>query len=145
MSYRHVKAGSTSEIGSSSSRVWGCHSRGCGILRRVDASVLPPVHTARYVSTIFRLRGLMQNVISHQPCAFRRSEQWSSTWGTRNPGSTRKHFTSIKTKHRNRLNLEPALILALNEGSSPNWGAGMSETSSIIPLTRQNNINTCNW
>jgi hypothetical protein len=32
-------------------------------------------------------------------------ENWSSTWGTR------RHFTSIKTKHRNRLNLEPALIL----------------------------------
>jgi hypothetical protein len=32
---------------------------------------------------------------------------WSSTRGTR------RHFTSIKTKHRNRLNLEPALILAL--------------------------------
>jgi hypothetical protein len=28
---------------------------------------------------------------------------------------TRKHLTSIKTKHRNRLNLEPALILALTK------------------------------
>jgi hypothetical protein len=33
--------------------------------------------------------------------------QWSSTWGTR------KHLTSIGTKHRHRSNLEPALIVAL--------------------------------
>jgi hypothetical protein len=33
--------------------------------------------------------------------------QCSSTWGTQ------KHLTSIKTKHRNCLSLEPALIHAL--------------------------------
>jgi hypothetical protein len=45
---------------------------------------------------------------------------WSSTWGTRTPGETRRHLrgmrkrlTSTKTKHRNHLNLEPTLILAL--------------------------------
>jgi hypothetical protein len=41
--------------------------------------------------------------------------QWSSTWSTRTPWGTRKHLTSIKTKHKNRLNLEPALILALTK------------------------------
>jgi hypothetical protein len=35
--------------------------------------------------------------------------QWSSTWGTR------RHLTSIKTEHRNRLNFEPDLILALTK------------------------------
>jgi hypothetical protein len=30
-------------------------------------------------------------------------------------GGTRKHLTSIKMKHSNRLNLEPSLILALTE------------------------------
>jgi hypothetical protein len=34
--------------------------------------------------------------------------QSSSSWGTR----THLTLTSIKTKHRNRLNLEPALIFA---------------------------------
>jgi hypothetical protein len=33
-------------------------------------------------------------------------------------GGRRKSLTSGKTKHRNRLNLEPALILALNEDPS---------------------------
>jgi hypothetical protein len=47
----------------------------------------------------------------------------------------------MKTKHDDRLNLEPALILTLNEDSSPNWVAGVPETSSIIPLTGQNHIN----
>jgi hypothetical protein len=31
-----------------------------------------------------------------------------------------KHVTSIETKHRNSLNLEAALIVALNEDSSLN-------------------------
>jgi hypothetical protein len=38
------------------------------------------------------------------PCSLR---QWSAAWGTR------RHLTSIKTKHRNCSKLEPALILAL--------------------------------
>jgi hypothetical protein len=54
-----------------------------------------------------------------------------------------KYLTSIKTKHGNLLNLEPALILTLNEDSSPNWGAGMPETGSVILLTGQNHIS--NW
>jgi hypothetical protein len=37
------------------------------------------------------------------------TDQWSATW------CTRSHLTPIKTKHRNRLNLEPALILALTK------------------------------
>jgi hypothetical protein len=36
-------------------------------------------------------------------------DQWYSTWGTRN------HLALVKTKHRNLLNLEPALILALTK------------------------------
>jgi hypothetical protein len=39
--------------------------------------------------------------------------QWSSTWSTRTPRVKRKHLASFKTKHRNRLNLEPDVILAL--------------------------------
>jgi hypothetical protein len=41
--------------------------------------------------------------------------------------------------------LEPWTSSDLNtqEDSSPNWGAGMPETSSIISLTGQNHIN--NW
>jgi hypothetical protein len=43
------------------------------------------------------------------PPEYRPLHHWSSTWGTR------KHLTSNKTKHRDRLNLEPALILALRK------------------------------
>jgi hypothetical protein len=51
--------------------------------------------------------------------------QWSSTWGTRNPGDTLRQLAGTgkkrggkKTcinqyKHRNRLNLEPDLIFTL--------------------------------
>jgi hypothetical protein len=41
--------------------------------------------------------------------------QWSSTWGTRVPRGARTHLTSLKPKHRNRLHLEPALILTLTK------------------------------
>jgi hypothetical protein len=41
--------------------------------------------------------------------------QWSPTWGTRTSRGTSRYLISIKTKHRNRLNLEPALILALTK------------------------------
>jgi hypothetical protein len=44
--------------------------------------------------------------ISYDRCCL---EQWSATWGTR------RHLTSITTKHRNRLNIEPALILTLTK------------------------------
>jgi hypothetical protein len=39
--------------------------------------------------------------------------QWNPTWGSR------KHLISTKSKHRNRLNLEPALILALTKIRPP--------------------------
>jgi hypothetical protein len=49
-------------------------------------------------------------------------DQRSSTWDTRNPveredivRARRKHLTSVKTKRRNILNLEPALILAVTK------------------------------
>jgi hypothetical protein len=42
-------------------------------------------------------------------------DQWSATWGMSTPGGTRKHFTSIKTKHKNRLDLQPAMVLALRK------------------------------
>jgi hypothetical protein len=42
-------------------------------------------------------------------------DQWSSTCGTCIPGGKRTHITSIRSKHRNRLNLEPALIHALTK------------------------------
>jgi hypothetical protein len=35
------------------------------------------------------------------------------------PGGARKHLTSIKMKHRNRSNLEPALILTLKKIRPP--------------------------
>jgi hypothetical protein len=38
--------------------------------------------------------------------------QWSSTSGTRIIGVREKNLTLIKTKHRKRFNLEPALIVA---------------------------------
>jgi hypothetical protein len=52
-------------------------------------------------------------------------------------------LTSIKTKHRNRLNLWTSSDPRTHEDSSPNWGAGMPETSSIISLTSQNHV--ANW
>jgi hypothetical protein len=39
--------------------------------------------------------------------------QWPLTWRMRTAGDTRKHLISIKTKRRNRYNIEPALILTL--------------------------------
>jgi hypothetical protein len=58
-------------------------------------------------------------------------------------GNTRKQHTLIQKEHNNRFNYVPALILELNEDStsSPNWDAGVTETSSIISLTGHNNIN----
>jgi hypothetical protein len=43
------------------------------------------------------------------------SQTLCSTWGTRTSYITRTHLASIKTKQRNRLNLEPALVLALTK------------------------------
>jgi hypothetical protein len=40
---------------------------------------------------------------------------WSSVWRTRISGGKRKHLTLIKTKHGNRFNIEPTLILALTK------------------------------
>jgi hypothetical protein len=40
---------------------------------------------------------------------------WSLAWGKRIGGGTRRHLTLVETKHRLRLNLEPALILALTK------------------------------
>jgi hypothetical protein len=69
-------------------------------------------------------------VLRSEPTAFHKSsllfhcrpQQWHSAWVTRIPGinrrilgDTRRNLTSIKTKHGNRLNLEPALILALTK------------------------------
>jgi hypothetical protein len=42
-------------------------------------------------------------------------DQWSSACGTSILEGTRELLTSIKTKHRNRLNFEPDLILALTK------------------------------
>jgi hypothetical protein len=48
------------------------------------------------------------------------SEQRSSTWGPRRHlRSRRKHLTADLTKHRNCLNLEPALILTLTKIRPP--------------------------
>jgi hypothetical protein len=58
---------------------------------------------------------------------------WSSTWGTR------KHLTSVKSKHRNCLSFDPRN----HEDLSPNLSFGMPETSSTTSLTGQNHVN--NW
>jgi hypothetical protein len=61
---------------------------------------------------------------------FNMLEQWSSTWGTQ------RHLTEP---------VEPWTISdpSAHKDSSPNWGAGLPQTSSIISLTGQNHIN--NW
>jgi hypothetical protein len=46
---------------------------------------------------------------------------------------------SIKRKHRNSLSLELALILTLNDDSSPNWGAGMPKISCHLIDTPESN------
>jgi hypothetical protein len=58
----------------------------------------------------------------HFLLSLNRRTRWSSTWSMGTPGvledilgCKRKQLTSIKTKHRNRMNLEPALILALTK------------------------------
>jgi hypothetical protein len=55
------------------------------------------------------------NVACWATVSFWTWDLWFSTWGMLTPRGTRKHVTSIKTKNRNRLNLEPVLILALTK------------------------------
>jgi hypothetical protein len=54
-----------------------------------------------------------------------------------NLGYTYPHLTSTRMKHRNCLNLG----CHTHKDSSPTWGAGMPETSSVISLTGLNHIN----
>jgi hypothetical protein len=64
----------------------------------------------------FRWRGGLRKTMekSLTIAVTRTLKQWYSTWGTL------KHLTSIGTKHRNHLNLEPALILTLTKIRPPN-------------------------
>lgn len=57
--------------------------------------------------------------------------EWSSAWSTRTQQSTRKLVTSTRTKHRNCLNVELALILTLNDDSNRTEGlAGQKQAQS---------------
>jgi hypothetical protein len=62
--------------------------------------------------------------------------QWSSTWYMK---------TSYTNQNKTQELLEPRTSSDphTHEDSSPNWGADMQETSSIISLTGQKNIH--NW
>jgi hypothetical protein len=75
-------------------------------------------------------------------------EQWSSAWVTRNPEGTGRHLRGYtKPSYINQIetqeSLEPLTSCdpRTHEDSSPNCGAGMPDTSSIISFTGQNHIN----
>jgi hypothetical protein len=76
-------------------------------------------------------------------------QQWSSTWCTRTPGRTRRHFRRYtKTSYSDQKEQEPLERWTgsdprIQEDLSPNWGAGMPEASPIISLTDRNHIS--NW
>jgi hypothetical protein len=77
-------------------------------------------------------------------CSYMRGlEEWTSTWGTSTPAGYAK--TSYINVNKTQEPSEPWISSdsRTHEDSSPNWGAGMPETSSIISLTGQNHIN--NW
>jgi hypothetical protein len=61
--------------------------------------------------------------------------------GLRVPQGKRKHLKSIKTEHRNRLNLEPALVLALTKIRPRTEVLAGQKNNSIASLRVQNHIN----
>jgi hypothetical protein len=74
--------------------------------------------------------------------------QWYSTWGTRTTGGMRRHLswcpkTSYINQNERQEPLEPwtSSDPSTHENSSPNWGAGMPETISVISLKGQDHIN----
>jgi hypothetical protein len=73
---------------------------------------------------------------------------WSSTWGTRTAAGKLRHFTGYAqtfyiNQNKTQEPLEPwtSSNARTHEDSSPNWGAGMPETSSIILLKGHNQFN----
>jgi hypothetical protein len=67
-------------------------------------------------------------------------ERWFSIWGTQNLVYSK---TSWINQNETQEPLEPTSGSDphTHEDSSPNWGAGMPETSSVFSLTGQNHIN----
>jgi hypothetical protein len=63
----------------------------------------------------------------------------SSTW------DTRRNLRGIRKLNQNEtqelLELRASSDPRTHEGSAPKWGAGMTETGSVISLTGQNHIN----
>jgi hypothetical protein len=79
---------------------------GSGISSTTDTSFASSVVSlSHYQTQYLRLHdSAFRNQVAVYPL-----DQWSSTWGKR------RHLTSMKTKHRNRLNFGPDLILALTK------------------------------
>jgi hypothetical protein len=92
--------------------IWNvCHKQTCN-----DITILKNIvflffqlhfRSSEVLTTHFNKRFYYYTIKQKPSCDY--LQQWSSTW------STRRHLTSIKTKHRNRFNLEPALILTFTK------------------------------